>query len=128
MRALPEIFEVNNEEDVKRLEDIALLVLKKYLDLYYKKFPRHFETKNLRYVKFQQLPLPFISEEQQGYIVQIDKREKDLIERIRNLVRRFDELIKEDERTLPRVYFDGSLYVLLLLQSNKIDKKTPNHW
>lgn len=123
--SLPEILEVKYEKDIKRLEDIALLVIKKYLDLFYRKNAKRFETENLSYDKVKQLPLPLVSEKRQGYIVQIDKREKELIKEIRNLTKDLKRLLKEDTETLPRVHFDGSLYVPILLQSKKIDKISP---
>jgi len=119
------ILNVKKIEDIKRVEDIALLVIKKYIDLFYRKSARRFETKNLHYRKFEQLPLPFISDIKQGYIVQVDKQKKELIEKIRNLANNLEGLIKEDTATLPRVYFDRSLYVPILLQSGEIDKLSP---
>lgn len=56
--SLPEILEVKDEEDKKQLEDVALLIIKKYLDLFYRKNAKRFESKNLRYDKVRQLPLP----------------------------------------------------------------------
>jgi len=121
--SLPEILEVKDEEDKKQLEDVALLIIKKYLDLFYRKNAKRFESKNLRYDKVRQLPLPLISEERQGYLVQVDKKE--LIKEIRSLVDDLEKLFKEENTSLPRVYFDGSLYVPMLLQSKKINKISP---
>ncbi|MEO0264935.1 MAG: restriction endonuclease subunit R, partial [candidate division WOR-3 bacterium] len=122
----PEIFNnITSTEDIKRLEDIALLVIKKYIDLFYRKNAKQFETENLSCGKVQQLPLPFISERKQGYIIQIDKKKRELVEKIKKLTEDFKKLIKEDTQTLPRIYFDGSLYVPILLQSKEIDKISP---
>ncbi len=123
--APPEIFKVNEEKDIRRLEDVALLVIKKYLYLFYSKNAKRFETENMRYVEVKQLPLPFVSEERQGYIVQIDRREKKLVKEIRNLANDLERLLKEDNETLPQVHFDGSLYVPILLQSKKINRISP---
>ncbi|MCM8817113.1 MAG: DEAD/DEAH box helicase family protein [Candidatus Omnitrophica bacterium] len=123
--SFPEIFDVKDEEDIKRLEDIALLVIKKYFDLFYRKNAKQFETENLCYGEVKQLPLPLISEKEQGYIVQIDKRNKQVVEEIRNLTKDLQKLLNEDTGTLSRIYFDGSLYVPILLQSNKMDKILP---
>ena len=41
--------EVKSEDDVRRIEDTALLVIKKYLDLFYRRYAKRFETENLRY-------------------------------------------------------------------------------
>ncbi len=122
--SLPEILEVKSEEDLKRLEDIALLVIKKYIDLFYSKNAKRFETENLSYTKLKET-LHSISEKEQRYIVQIDKKKKELIKKIRNLAKDLEKLLKEDTEVLPRIYFDGSLYVPILLQSKKIDKISP---
>ncbi|MGC8735045.1 MAG: DEAD/DEAH box helicase family protein, partial [bacterium] len=123
--ALPEILTVKTQEDVRRIEDIAILVLKKYIDMFYKKYARQFETDNLHYYTVgEQLPL-FAFESSDGqyiYKVQVDKKEKELIQKIRNLVRDLNKLLKEEDETLPRVYFDKHLYVPILLQSKKIEK------
>ncbi|MEN3043879.1 MAG: DEAD/DEAH box helicase family protein [Candidatus Hydrothermales bacterium] len=121
----PEIFELKNAFNIKKLEEIAILIIKKYLDLFYKKNLRKFETKELRYDKVKQLPLPFVSEDEQGYIVQIDKKKKDLINKIRKLTQDLNKILKEEFESLPRIYFDRSLYVPILLESKKINKISP---
>ncbi|RII00726.1 restriction endonuclease subunit R [candidate division NPL-UPA2 bacterium Unc8] len=126
--ALPETLEVKSEDDVRRVEDIALLVIKKYLDLFYRKYAKRFETENLYYDTVgKQLPL-FVFEKPEGgysYTVQIDKRKKELIKEINILARDLNKLLKEDTKTLPRFYFDKHLYVPVLLQSKEIDKISP---
>jgi hypothetical protein len=123
--SLPEMLAVTHEEDIRRLENIALLVIRKYLELFYRKNAKRFETENLRPDKFKQLPLPLVSETGRGYKVQIDKRKKELVREIRNLTKDLKKLLEEDSKTLPRVHFDGSLYVPILLQSKEIDKISP---
>lgn len=126
--ALPEVLEVKNEDDVRRVGDMALLVIRKYLDLFYRKYAKRFETKSLRYDKVgKQLPL-FVFEKpgnQYSYTVQIERKEKELIRKIKNLAGDLNKLLKEDTKTLPRIYFDGSLYVPILLQGKKINKISP---
>ncbi|MBA7676796.1 hypothetical protein ES703_85041 [subsurface metagenome] len=125
---LPGTLEIKSEDDVRRVEDMALLVIKKYLDLFYRKYAKRFETENLRYdVVGKQSPL-FVFEKpgnQYSYTVQIDKREKELIKEIKNLARDLNRLLKEDTKTLPRIYFDNHLYVPILLQGKKINKISP---
>ncbi len=124
--ALPKIFEVSRLEDVALLEDIALLVIKKYLDSFYRRYARHFETENLYYDKVRQIPLPFISEGKQGYTVQVNKKDRELIEKIKDLTENLNELLKENtDGALPRIYLDSSLYVPILLQSKRIEKISP---
>ncbi|MEM5875671.1 MAG: DEAD/DEAH box helicase family protein, partial [Candidatus Aenigmatarchaeota archaeon] len=123
LRLHPEIFDIKSNEDIKRLEDIALVVIKKYIDLFYRKNAKDFETKNLSYDKVRQLPLPFITESKQGYIIQIDKRKTKLLKEIKNLTQDLYKLQKED--TTIGVYFDRSLYVPILVESKEIDKISP---
>jgi hypothetical protein len=126
--AFPETLEVKSERDARRVEDMALLVIKKYLDLFYRKYAKRFETENLSYDTVgKQLPL-FVFEKpgnQYSYTVQIDRKEKELIKEIKKLARNLDKLLKEDTKTLPRIYFDNHLYVPILLQGKKINKISP---
>lgn len=126
--ALPEVLEVKSKEDVRRMEDMALLVIKKYLDLFYRKYAKCFETDHLSHVPVgEQLPL-FAFEKpgkEYSYMVQIDKTKRKLIREIRNLTKDLNKLLKEDDDRLPRVYFDKHLYVPILLQSEKIDRISP---
>ena len=126
IKAFPEILEIKRKEDLRKLEEIALLVIKKYLDLFYEKYAKHFETERLRYEKVKkQLPL-FVFEKTEGkysYTVQIDKRERKLIADIKNLAKDLNKLLKDDEKTLPRIYFDRHLYVPILLANKKKEIK-----
>ena len=123
--AISETLEFKNYNDLRRLEDMALLVIKKYLDLFYRKYAKRFESENLEYVQFAKQLLLFISEKQDKYIVQIDKKERELVDKIKKLVKDLKELQKDDEATLPRIYFERHLYVPILLKGNKIDKISP---
>lgn len=131
IKVLPEIWEVKEPENVKKLEEIALLALKKYIDLFYRKHARQFETNNLRYEKLgatraAQLSL-FTDQEENRliYQVQIDKQKTDLIKKIKELVNNLERLFKEETDELPRVYFDKHLFLPILLQSKKIDRISP---
>lgn len=126
--ALPEILEVKTQADVIRLEDIAILVVKKYIDLFYRKHAKCFETDNLRYDTVGKQLTLFAFEkpgEKYSYTLQIDKRERKLIEEIKKLAKDLNKLIKEDTKTLPRIYFDKYLYIPVLLQSKKINRISP---
>lgn len=123
--SISEILELKGFKDLTRIENIVILVIKKYLDIFYRKYAKLFELENLEYVQFdKQLPL-FISENQDKYIVKIDKRERDLADKIKKLAKDLKKLQQDDEKTLPRIYFDKHLYVPILLKSNKIDKISP---
>lgn len=126
--ALPETMEVKTQDDVTRVEDIAILVIKKYMELFYRKYAKRFEIENLRYDTVgKQLPLFVFQKtgDKYSYTVQIDKRDKGLIEEIKKLAKDLHKLLREDTKTLPRIYFDSHLYVPILLQSKKISRISP---
>ena len=126
--ALPAIWEVRTQDDVRRVEDIAILVIKKYTEQFYIKYAKRFEAENLRYSNVgKQLPLLVFQKpaDKYSYTVQIDKKERGLIEEIRKLAKDLTKLLREDTDTLPRIYFDSHLYVPILLQSKKLDRISP---
>jgi len=123
--SLPGIFDIKSEEDIRRQEDLALLILKKYIDLFYRKHAKHFETNNLRYDNFKQIPLPFISEAKQGYIIQVNRKEKRLIDNIRKLKDDLGRLLKGENNNLPRIYFHNSVYLPILVQNKNIERISP---
>jgi len=128
IRALPELLEVKRGDDLRRLEEMALLVIKKYLDLLYSKHAKRFETENLRYGEVgKQLPLFALEKgsKKYGYTVYIDRTRKNLIDEIRNLANDFEKLLRDDNQLLPRICFDSHLYVPILVQGKKIDKISP---
>jgi len=122
------IFEVNDVNDINRLEEIVLLVIKKYIDSFYRKYAKRFETENLQYITLEkQTPLS-IFEQPTGnynYIIQVNKTNEKLIEEIKNIINNIDALFKDDDKTLPRIYFDAHLYVPILLQDKEIDRIYP---
>ena len=133
--ALPEIMEVRTYDDVERVEDVSILIIKKYTDLFYRKYAKRFETAHMRYEKVtsKQLEL-FVSEDRNkySYRVEIKKTDEkgkpiniDLIKKIKGLVKDLDKLIKEESEELPRIYFDSHLYLPILIQSDKIDRISP---
>ena len=126
--ALRETADVKTQEDVRQVEDIAILVIKKYIEQFYRQRARRFQTENLRYSTVEkQLPLFAFqkTENRYSYTVQVDKTKKELIEEIRKLAKDLNKLLKEDAETLPRIHFDSHLYVPILLQSKRIDKISP---
>ncbi|MCX8028765.1 MAG: DEAD/DEAH box helicase family protein [Brevinematales bacterium] len=121
--ATPEAFNIKNYEDIRRVEDIALIVIKKYIDLFYQKNAKMFETENLRCENMKELPFPNKS---RSYIVQVDRKKDELIQELKNLAKNLNKLLQESETgNLPRIYFDKSLYVPLLIQNKSIDKISP---
>jgi hypothetical protein len=125
-----DIFSVKNEKDIEKIEEIALLLIKKYIERFYEKKAKAFQTEQLEYKtienKKEQLLLPFGSK--QEYLIQIrkDKDNTELIKRIRELIKDLNKLYQEETNDLPRIYMDEHLFLPILLnKSKKIDKITP---
>ncbi|MGB9812182.1 MAG: DEAD/DEAH box helicase family protein [Thermovenabulum sp.] len=123
------VFDKLEHGDISKLEDIAVSVLKRYIDAYYRKKAKRFETEQINnYVldeKTGQLMLPFICKENSvGYLVQIDKREKELIKKVKKLIKDFEKLLDEkyESDVLPRIVFESHLFVPVLLKK-KIKKE-----
>jgi hypothetical protein len=117
-------FDVKDKEDIEKLEEIALRIIKKYIEKFYEKAAKIFQTHHLRYAsaesKKEQLLLPF--ESKQKYIIQVDKSKTDLIKQIKELIKDLNKLYKQETEELPRVYMDEHLFLPILVKSNKIDK------
>jgi hypothetical protein len=127
-----DILAVKGKKDIEKLEEIALLIIKKYIEKFYEKRAKEFQRDNLKYEtaenKKGQLLLPFkVEEKDYKYIVQIKKDEKDLIHKIKKLIKNLDDLYEKETGELPRVYIDRHLFLPILIKdkSKKIDKITP---
>ena len=125
-----EVFLVKNKEDLERITSVALMVIKKYMDHFYRKYAKNFETKYMKYemLKRQQPLFVFEKDEGYSYTIQIKKipENKALIEDIKKLARDFEALSKEELKTLPRVYFANHLYLPILLQNKAIERISPS--
>ncbi|KYO68555.1 DEAD/DEAH box helicase family protein [Thermovenabulum gondwanense] len=123
------VFDKLEHGDISKLEDIAVSVLKRYIDTYYRKKAKRFETDHISYYvldeKTGQLMMPFMSKENSGgYLVQVDKREKELIKKVKKLIKDFEKLLDEkyESDVLPRLVFESHLFVPVLLKK-KIKKE-----
>ena len=126
IRATPGFFEVKDAQSLAKIEDITILLIKGYIDKFYKKHKGIFETSNLKYRRsLEQLKLFASDSRVEYYKVYIDKKETQLIEQIKALAERLDELLKDDKELLPRVVIDNSIFVPLLLKNEKIKKISP---
>jgi len=128
IKAFQNPFKVNDVNDINRLQEIALRVIKKYLDSFYIKYAKRFETENLQYTTLEKQKPLSIFEQTTGnynYMIQVNKTNEKLIEEIKNIISNMDALFKDDDKTLPRIYFDAHLYVPILLQNKEIDRIYP---
>ncbi len=132
INSFKEFDRINNAEDINTLEELAIILLKKYVDKYYKKFEAEADMKVMKYKplkeKEQELKLPFTKEDKEEYLLKIDKKNhKDLIEKIKKLIESEDwikSLITQTQ--LPNLYFDRHLFVPLFFKTKEVEKIIPN--
>ncbi|MGB9608298.1 MAG: restriction endonuclease subunit R, partial [bacterium] len=96
--ATEDLEKINSLDDLTRLEDLAILVLKKYVDAYYKRKIREHELNNVKCdtVEAKQLPL-FAFERganEYAYEVQVEKARVELVEKIKKLADDLEQLFK----------------------------------
>jgi len=121
------LLNVKTKEDIEKLENIAVLIIKKYIEKFYEKTAKIFETKNLIYKtaeeQKEQLLFPF--DTKQKYTILIRKDETKIIKKIKELLKDLEKLYKQETDELPRVYIDEHLFLPILIKSKKIDKIIP---
>lgn len=118
----PEDITVRIFADFSKLEDTVSKILKKYIAKFYKNRRLAYENKHLEYT-----PLSKEDSNFQDYVLKVDKRKKELIKEIKELIDRQDEIYDErleEIEAIPNVYFDRHLFQPLLVQGKQI-KSTP---
>ncbi|HRU82997.1 MAG TPA: DEAD/DEAH box helicase family protein [Candidatus Cloacimonas sp.] len=128
--ATPETLQVNSIEDIPRLENIALQLMKKYIDQFYNFHLKKYEMEHLYYAPVtEDSALSVFAKPDDGYnyTIQISKNKEnnELIANIKALVQDLDKLMKEETNELPRIYFDKHLYLPILLRDTKIENMHP---
>jgi superfamily II DNA or RNA helicase len=121
-------FSVTRPEDISRLEEAAIQVLKKYTERFYRDHAKRFESKHMRYEQIQRQDALFAFDkgnDEYKYTVTVRKDDHKLIEAIRGLIGDINRLRKDDEKVLRRVYFDRHLYLPILLQDKNIERISP---
>jgi len=115
---------LNDFGKIREIENLVILILKKYLEQYYKQSLKRWEAKNIKLtpvdVKDENLLY-----DKGGYEIYVDKSKRKLIENIKELIKCIKNLMRDDARILPRVYFDRHLYIPLLLESDEIYRISP---
>src|SRR5690625_2216641 len=127
------LLQVNRFSDVKRLEEIALIIIRKYIDSWYKRKQREWEYTQLEYHPFKKdnQNIPHFGEFEPGYQLHIKKTAVDKIkEEIEALFKDPDiwtqSIEDKNKQQLPRIYFDRHIYLPLLLEDQKdVIQSTP---
>lgn len=126
---LPYELSFNSVNDLSQLEEIALLILKKYLILFRNKHYKIIEKKNVKYVEYSERFLNHFKDAPKkfSYKISISKEKTELINKIKGLSKQINKLIKEENSSLPRLNLDFSLYVPLLLKDENLYKINPDY-
>jgi hypothetical protein len=142
---VPNDFEVKDLEDLKDLENIAISLLKSYIDKFYKREKGKFEKDIIIYkpageqlnllksasdkVEYYKLTVPAQEQEQEQKQKQKQKQEQKqkLIEKIKELVENMDNLLDEqkEKNILPRIVIHNSVFFPLLLEKEGIKISPP---
>ncbi|WP_069131746.1 DEAD/DEAH box helicase family protein [Rhodohalobacter halophilus] len=128
-----DLLEVKSFSDVKRLEEIALIILRKYVDSWYKRRQQEWEYTQLEYHPFKENDknIPNYSEDEQGYQLRVKKTAVDKIEKEIKALFSDTEVFETDvfkgkDGSIPRIYFDRHIYLPLLIEDkNEIIQSTP---
>ena len=109
---VPSLVEIRNFDGLHKLEDVVLLILKKYLDKFYAGTRKKWEDDTR-----EALPLVKDGGNFVSYTISVKKKDNtELIERIKNLIKQIKKEFNEDESAngLRFIHFDRHLYQPLL--------------
>jgi len=127
---VPNDFEVKDLEDLEDLENIAISLLKSYIDKFYKREKGRFEKDIITYKPAgKQLSLfKLASDKVEYYTLTVpvkDQKSIEKIEKLKRLVENMDALLNEqkERNVLPRIVIENSVFVPLLLEEGGILKK-----
>ena len=122
--AFPEQIKLKSFTDLKNIEEIVLMILKKYVKNYYFLEERQKETKKLQPVYLVKEDENFSYEEYRLKIEIPDEKEerekiKERITKIKEALRDIDKLYREDINEIPTIHLDQHLYTPLLVSGGE---------
>ncbi len=114
--------------DLRRVEDIAIGVLKKYITAFYDRQRKAWEREHLQLAPLTCDDPNLRWNEQDGkpyYTLKIARERQEFLAKVKELVEQGDELYKQDVANFPNIHFDRHLYQPLLLADHRIDTMMP---
>jgi hypothetical protein len=116
--------------DLRRTEDIALGVLKKYITAFYDRRRKEWEWEHLQLVTLTDNDpnLRWNENEQNGkpyYTLKIARERRNFLAKVKKLTKQAKQLYQHDVKGFPNIHFDRHLYLPLLLAHPNIDAMTP---
>jgi hypothetical protein len=114
--------------DLRRAEDIALGVLKKYITAFYDRRRKEWERKHLQLVTLTSTD-PNLSwngkDVQPYYTLKIAREHVNFLKTVKKLTKQAKQLYQRDVKGFPNIHFDRHLYLPLLLAHPEIDAMMP---
>jgi hypothetical protein len=114
--------------DLRRVEDIALGVLKKYITAFYDRRRKEWERQHLQLVTLTDNDPNLRWNDQNGkpyYTLKIAKDHGKFLEEVKELTKQAKQLYRQDVKDFPNIHFDRHLYQPLLLAHSEIDAMMP---
>ncbi len=112
--------------DRARLQEAVTAILRKYLDTFYRRAHECWDSQNLVYRPLDlddpnlAFNRPSVQENKAFYIVRVPCSHSRLVTAVEKLCEDMDKHIKEENSGLPRLYFDRSVYLPLLLKRGNV--------
>ncbi len=112
---------VTSFADIRKLEDVAIAVLRKYVTKFYERKRREWQQDKLELT-------PLTKDDPNlnfgDYVLRV---KSDFVERVRDLVKCADEIYKQDVKDFPNIHFDRHLYQPLLMtdMQERIESSPP---
>jgi superfamily II DNA or RNA helicase len=131
VKAYSDSLKIQNKQSLEKIEEIAILLLKGYIDKFYRKQKGLFEKDKLTYKKAgEQLELfkNVTNGTYEYYTVCISKNNKKkekIIQEIKEFLKKINDLQKDDDKILPRIVIENSIFIPLILKNDEIDKISP---
>ena len=124
------VFEPKSYGDRQRLQEAVTNILRKYADSLYRHHLARWESDNLTYQKLDHSDSNFrfnFSETDDAgrYIVRVPIENKELDQRIQELIDDFSAIYLEDRNALPGIHFDRHLYQPLLIEVDGVTSSPP---
>jgi hypothetical protein len=114
--------------DLRRAEDIALSVLKKYITAFYDRRRKEWEREYLQLVTLTDNDPNLRWNDQNGkpyYTLKIAREHVNCLKTVKKLTKQAKQLYQRDVKNFPNIHFDRHLYQPLLLAHSKIDAMMP---
>jgi hypothetical protein len=114
--------------DLRRAEDIALGVLKKYITAFYDRRRKEWEREHLQLVALTRNDPNLRLNEKNGkpfYTLKIARERRDFLAKVKELTEQIEQLYQRDVKDFPNIHFDRHLYLPLLLAHPNIDAMMP---